>query len=61
MDQRKVFSVSADLAARIDDYRYTNRIPTESEALRRLVEAGLQAESRRELHERGNLKRDAEE
>jgi hypothetical protein len=30
----------AELAA-IDDYRFANRIPTRSEAIRRLIEAGL--------------------
>lgn len=31
---------AAELAA-IDDYRFANRIPTRSEAIRRLIEAGL--------------------
>ena len=33
----------AELAA-IDDYRFSARIPTRSEAIRRLIQAGLEAE-----------------
>jgi len=29
------------LIERVDDYRYENRIPTRSEAIRRLLEEGL--------------------
>jgi hypothetical protein len=47
-DQRKVFGVPAELAARIDDYRYANRIKSESETLRRLLEQGLQVEAGRQ-------------
>lgn len=32
-----------DLVTRIDDYRYENRIPSRSEAIRRLIESGLEA------------------
>jgi metal-responsive CopG/Arc/MetJ family transcriptional regulator len=37
------FPADADLLKRIDDYRYENRIPSRSEAMRRLIEEGLQA------------------
>ena len=30
-----------DLLIRIDDYRYENRIPSRSKAIRRLIEEGL--------------------
>jgi hypothetical protein len=35
------FPADADLLKRIDDYRYENRIPSRSEAMRRLIEKGL--------------------
>lgn len=34
----------AEFTALVDDYRYANRIPTKSEAIRRLVKKGLEAE-----------------
>lgn len=34
----------AEFIARVDDYRYANRIPTRSEAIRRLVRRGLEAD-----------------
>ena len=37
------FPADADLLKRIDDYRYENRIPSRSEAMRRLIEEGLRA------------------
>lgn len=33
----------AEFIARVDDYRYANRIPTRSEAIRQLVRKGLEA------------------
>ncbi|WP_451993609.1 hypothetical protein [Azospirillum argentinense] len=38
---RKIFTLPKDLWARVDDYRFENRLPTESEAMRRLIELGL--------------------
>jgi len=38
------FPADADLLKRIDDYRCENRIPSRSEAMRRLIEEGLQAQ-----------------
>jgi Arc/MetJ-type ribon-helix-helix transcriptional regulator len=43
METRKLVSMPAQLANAIEDYRYTNRIPSDSEAIRRLIEAGLRA------------------
>jgi hypothetical protein len=38
---RKVLSLSHELWAKIEDYRFEQRVKTESEALRRLIESGL--------------------
>jgi hypothetical protein len=40
------FPADADLLRRIDDYRYENRIPSRSEAMRQLIEKGLQAQDK---------------
>lgn len=40
------FPADADLLKRIDDYRYENRIPSRSEAMRRLIEEGLRAQEK---------------
>jgi hypothetical protein len=42
-DTRKIVSLPAGLAQAIEDYRFTNRLKTEAEAIRRLIEAGLNA------------------
>ena len=42
------FPADADLLKRIDDYRYENRIPSRSEAMRRLIEEGLRVQGRGE-------------
>ena len=39
--KRKMVSIPADLARAIEDYRFNNRLKTEAEAIRRLIEAGL--------------------
>lgn len=36
-------SLPADLAAQVEDYRFSHRMKTEAEAIRRLIELGLQA------------------
>ena len=36
------FAADKDLMERINDYRFENRIETKSEAIRRLVEKGLE-------------------
>jgi hypothetical protein len=41
MATRKLVSFPAPLAKAIEDFRYANRIPSDSEAIRQLVEAGL--------------------
>jgi metal-responsive CopG/Arc/MetJ family transcriptional regulator len=38
---RKLVSLPRELVAAIEEYRFTNRVKTESEAIRRLIEAGL--------------------
>ena len=43
MATRKLVSFPAPLAKAIEDFRYANRIPSDSEAIRQLVEAGLGA------------------
>jgi hypothetical protein len=49
-DTRKMVTLPAELARAIEDYRFTNRMKTEAEAIRQLIELGLRAavESRRE-------------
>jgi hypothetical protein len=44
---RKLVSLPRDLVREIADYRFANRLNTEAEAIRRLIEAGLEAEGRR--------------
>jgi len=36
-----IFVAEDDLLERLDDYRYENRIPTRSEAIRRLLDESL--------------------
>jgi len=47
MDTRKIVSLPAELAQAIDDFRFEMRIRTEAEAVRRLLEAGLEAHGRK--------------
>ena len=44
MDTRKIVSLPAHLAKAIEDFRFGERISTEAEAIRRLIEAGLEAQ-----------------
>ena len=39
--KRRMVSLPEELSERVDDYRFEHRIRTESEAIRRLIEAGL--------------------
>lgn len=39
---RKLVTLTADLAERVDDYRFGNRIGSESDALRQLISIGLE-------------------
>jgi len=43
MSARKIVSLPPDLAKAVEDFRFANRIATESEAVRRLIELGLAA------------------
>jgi hypothetical protein len=45
--ERLIFPASKEQSGRIDDYRFANRINTKSEAIRRLIDAGLEAEKKR--------------
>ena len=47
MTTRKIVSLPADLAKEIEDYRFANRIATEAEAIRRLIEMGLKKSPKR--------------
>ena len=40
--ERKMVSIPDHLARLIDDYRFGNRIPTEAEAIRQVLELGLE-------------------
>jgi hypothetical protein len=40
-DPRIITPIPKPLLARVDDYRFENRLPSRSEAIRRLIEAGL--------------------
>jgi metal-responsive CopG/Arc/MetJ family transcriptional regulator len=40
---RKLVTMPHELAKEIDDFRFEHRIKTEVEAIRRLIELGLQA------------------
>lgn len=40
---RKIMSLPHPLAARVEEFRFANRIKTEAEAFRRLIELGLEA------------------
>ncbi len=44
---RKQVSLSADLARWVEEYRFANRLASESEAMRRLIELGLKAQPRK--------------
>jgi metal-responsive CopG/Arc/MetJ family transcriptional regulator len=41
---RKLVSLPREMVGRIEEFRFSNRIKTESEAIRRLIEAGLSAQ-----------------
>ncbi len=44
MDTRKIVSLPAHLAKAIENFRFGERVSTEAEAIRRLIEAGLEAQ-----------------
>ena len=41
--ERIAIPMPAELLKRIDDFRWANRLPSRAEAIRQLIEAGLQA------------------
>ena len=43
MVTRKIVSLPAELAKAVDDFRFENRLRSEAEAIRILLEAGLEA------------------
>ena len=43
MAARKPVSLPPELVEAVDEYRFANRFKTESEAIRRLIELGLEA------------------
>ncbi len=43
MSARKIITFDDHLLTRIDDYRFNARIKSEAEAIRRLIEIGLEA------------------
>ena len=47
LTERLIFPVSKAMAEEIADYRFAHRIDSKSEAIRRLIEAGLKAEGRK--------------
>jgi metal-responsive CopG/Arc/MetJ family transcriptional regulator len=42
-----LFVADEDLIEKIEDFRYENRIPTRSEAIRKLIENGLKVKPRK--------------
>lgn len=46
-DSRKMITLTASLAKAIEDYRFANRLKTEAEAIRQLLELGLKAAAER--------------
>jgi hypothetical protein len=44
-ESRKMVTMPAELAQAVDDFRFQNRITTEADAIRRLIEAGVKAMS----------------
>ncbi len=56
MDTRKIVSLPAALARAIEDYRFEERIGTEAEAIRRLIEAGLEVHGRKVKRGKGGAR-----
>src|SRR5215208_3021543 len=53
-DTRKIVSLPAGLARAIEDYRFKNRLKTDAEALRQLIEAGLNAAAKSSVEPSGS-------
>lgn len=45
---RKTFSLSADLWRRIEDFQFNHRVKRDAEAIRQLLELGLEAAKQRQ-------------
>ena len=43
--QRKMLTLTPEMARRVDDYRFERRFRTKAEALARLIEIGLNSDS----------------
>jgi hypothetical protein len=43
---KKLVNLTEDQAKRISDFRFDERLPSENEAIRRLIELGLEAAKR---------------
>jgi metal-responsive CopG/Arc/MetJ family transcriptional regulator len=48
--ERVITPLPRSLLEAIEDYRYGTRVPSRSEAIRRLIAAGLEAERQRAAH-----------
>lgn len=48
MDTRKLISMPAELVERIKRFRFSNEINTEAEAIRLLIEMGLETAAKRQ-------------
>jgi hypothetical protein len=48
--ERVLLVMPTSLVEAIEDYRYDSRVPSRSEAIRRLLAAGLEAERQRAAH-----------
>lgn len=46
MQTRKIVSLPAELAVRIENFRFDRRLKAESEAIRQLIELGLDTASK---------------
>ena len=44
--ERVITPMPKPLVARVDDYRFANRVPSRSAAIRELLEAGLEAKAK---------------
>jgi hypothetical protein len=56
-DPRIITPIPKPLLARIDDYRFEKRLPSRSEAIRRLIEAGLSGQVAPKPDEAGGKQR----
>jgi len=43
---KKLIAITPDTAQAIEDYRFSNRLKSEAEAIRRLIEAGLKSQDK---------------